>query len=93
MVGKLKELLGSVKADKWLHFICGLIVAQLMLAVFSICMPYWASVLLSLFATACIGGAKELLDKVAGGVPSWADFWFTLAGAAIGLLIASLYLI
>ena len=93
MVSKLKALLGSVKADKWLHFICGLIVAQLMLAVFSICMPYWASVLLSLFATACIGGVKELLDKVAGGVPSWADFWFTLAGGAIGLLIASLYLI
>ena len=43
--------------------------------------------------TACIGGVKELLDKVAGGVPSWADFWFTLAGGAIGLLIASLYLI
>lgn len=34
------------------------------------------------------GGGKELLDLAGLGTPEWSDFVWTVAGAALGLLLA-----
>ena len=95
MVKKLIKLLYDVKADKWLHLICGLIIAQIAFALLSLDLrlPQWGTAILALWTSACAGGAKELIDHCFNGVPSWADFWFTLSGGAIGVGLAMLILI
>lgn len=89
---KILKWLNGIKPDKLLHFIAGLLIAQVSYALFSIGFVEWLSVLLAFGTAACIGGVKEMLDMVSG-VPSLSDFLATLIGGAIGSLVVVLILL
>lgn len=85
---KLIEKLGKVAADKWLHFIVGLVLAQLTIALLcavqnDIILAYGAGMAVALAA----GFVKELKD---GSHADVQDFLFTLVGGVIGALLALL---
>lgn len=85
---KLFQWLGKIKADKLLHFICGMIIAQLTagLPLAFHCL-HWAWCYLIAAAVAAIAGAlKELWDGHGHGKACLKDFIATLIGAAVGLL-------
>lgn len=84
---RLVEWLHGIKADKFLHFIGGLVAVQLAFALLRHVCPLWPCAALSLWASACVAAAKELLDWAGSGVASWKDFWTTVAGAVAGLSI------
>lgn len=82
------EKLGKVAADKWLHFIVGLILAQLTIALLcavqdDIILAYGAGMAVALAA----GFVKELKD---GSHADVQDFLFTLVGGVVGALLALL---
>ena len=79
---KLIEKLGNVAADKWLHFIVGLVLAQLTIALLcavqnDIILAYGAGMAVALAA----GFIKELKD---GSHADVQDFLFTLVGGIVG---------
>ena len=83
---KIIEKLGKVAADKWLHFIVGLILAQLTIALLcavqdDIILAYGAGMAVALAA----GFVKELKD---GSHADVQDFLFTLVGGVVGALLA-----
>ena len=83
---KLIEKLGNVAADKWLHFIVGLILAQLTIALLcavqnDIILAYGAGMAVALAA----GFIKELKD---GSHADVQDFLFTLVGGVVGAILA-----
>ena len=83
---KLIEKLGKVAADKWLHFIVGLVLAQLTIALLcavqnDIILAYGAGMAVALAA----GFVKELKD---GSHADVQDFLFTLMGGVAGALLA-----
>lgn len=83
---KLIEKLGKVAADKWLHFIVGLVLAQLTIALLcavqnDIILAYGAGMAVALAA----GFVKELKD---GSHADVQDFLFTLVGGVFGAGLA-----
>jgi len=83
---KIIEKLAKVAADKWLHFIAGLILAQLTIALLcavqdDIILAYGAGMAVALAA----GFVKELKD---GSHADVQDFLFTLVGGVFGALLA-----
>lgn len=83
---KLIEKLGKVAADKWLHFIVGLVLAQLTIALLcavqnDIILAYGAGMAMALAA----GFVKELKD---GSHADVQDFLFTLVGGVVGAGLA-----
>jgi len=86
MVNKIMQLIREVKADKWLHLLCGLGVAQVAFTLLSIALPWWLSALLSFILSAIAAGVKELVD-IKYGVPSIKDFLWTCVGGLIGVLL------
>lgn len=91
---KILKWLNGIKPDKLLHFIAGLLIAQISYALLSTGFADWLSVPLGFLAAVCIGGAKELLDgMINDGVPSIGDFLVTLMGGAIGSLVIVLILL
>lgn len=83
---KLIEKLANVAADKWLHFIVGLVLAQLTIALLlavqsDVFLAYGAGTAVALAA----GFVKELKD---GSHADVQDFLFTLVGGVIGAILA-----
>lgn len=83
---KLIEKLGKVTADKWLHFIVGLVLAQLTIALLmavqsDVFVAYGAGMAVALAA----GFVKELKD---GSHADVQDFLFTLVGGVFGAGLA-----
>ena len=83
---KIIEKLTNVAADKWLHFIVGLILAQLTIALLcavqdDIILAYGAGMAVALAA----GFVKELKD---GSHADVQDFLFTLVGGVFGAGLA-----
>lgn len=83
---KLIEKLANVAADKWLHFIVGMILAQLTIALLcavqnDIILAYGAGMAVALAA----GFVKELKD---GSHADVQDFLFTLIGGVVGAILA-----
>ena len=83
---KIIEKLGKVSADKWLHFIVGMILAQLTIALLcavqnDIILAYGAGMAVALAA----GFIKELKD---GSHADVQDFLFTLVGGVVGAILA-----
>lgn len=83
---KLIEKLGKVAADKWLHLIVGMILAQLTIALLcavqdDIIFAYGAGMAVALAA----GFVKELKD---GSHADVQDFLFTLVGGVVGAILA-----
>lgn len=86
MVEKIKQWLYGIKADKLLHIIAGMVIAQVAYRLLSLVVPMWWA-MLAAFGVAVIAGAvKEAID-VKYGVPSWKDFIATVIGGVVGLLI------
>lgn len=85
---KLIEKLAKVAADKWLHFIVGMVIAQLTIALLmavqsDVFVAYGAGMAVALAA----GFVKELKD---GSHADVQDFLFTLVGGVFGALLALL---
>lgn len=83
---KLIEKLGKVAADKWLHLIVGMVLAQLTIALLcavqdDIILAYGAGMAVALAA----GFIKELKD---GSHADVQDFLFTLVGGVVGAGLA-----
>ena len=83
---KIIEKLGKVATDKWLHFIVGMILAQLTIALLcavqnDIILAYGAGMAVALAA----GFIKELKD---GSHADVQDFLFTLIGGVVGAILA-----
>lgn len=83
---KLIEKLGNVAADKWLHLIVGLVLAQLTIALLltvrsDVFLAYGAGMAVALAA----GFVKELKD---GSHADVQDFLFTLVGGVVGAILA-----
>lgn len=83
---KLIEKLANVAADKWLHFIVGMVIAQLTIALLltvqsDVFLAYGAGMAVALAA----GFIKELKD---GSHADVQDFLFTLIGGVVGALLA-----
>lgn len=85
---KIIEKLSEVAADKWLHFIVGMVIAQLTIALLmavqsDVFLAYGAGMAMALAA----GFVKELKD---GSHADVHDFLFTLVGGVVGALLALL---
>lgn len=83
---KIIEKLAKVAADKWLHFIAGLVLAQLTIALLlavqsDVFLAYGAGMAVALAA----GFVKELKD---GSHADVQDFLFTLVGGVVGAILA-----
>jgi uncharacterized membrane protein YjdF len=89
MVNKILKWLNRIKFDKLLHFIFGLLIAQVLYTLLSIGFGKWMSVLGSMFLSSMLAAAKELWD-IKHGVPSWNDFLASEIGVIVGLLVMAL---
>ena len=80
---KIVRFFNALSADKYLHFIVGLIVA----AFFNIALGMEACI-----APAIVAGIlKEVVDESNGRKADWADFVDTIAGGAVIQLIVILF--
>ena len=84
---KIIEWLYGLKTDKCLHFIAGIVVAQIAFALLDLATTVWWSAFLAFLVAAVVGGIKEALD-VKHGVPNVADFVATMLGGLVGVLLA-----
>lgn len=86
LLGKLYPswLVGKVAEDKFMHFICGFIIA----AVLTPFMGWYSVVLVAMVAT-----AKEIYDDVNKDIhtPDVWDLLVTIAGGALGYSLVSLF--
>lgn len=83
---KLLEKLAKVAADKWLHFIVGMILAQVVIAVLGIFVSdLWVVYGAGIAVAFAAGFIKELKD---GSHADVQDFLFTVVGGIIGALLA-----
>lgn len=78
--------LASLKADKLLHFICGLLISQGLFLVLRLGCTAWMAAIISLTATAIVAALKEVID-ILYGTPEWKDWLASLLGAAVGLTL------
>ena len=83
ILDKIVEFFSNLGADKYLHFIVGLIVA----AFFNIALGMEACI-----APAIVAGIlKEVIDESDGRKADWADLVATIAGGAVIQLIVILF--
>lgn len=84
-----KELFGwlnKIAVDKLLHFICGLLVAQVAFVCLGFAVEKWWALLGALLISSAVAAVKEAVD-VKYGVPSLKDFAASMVGIVAGLLI------
>lgn len=87
---RIFDWIGQVKKDKILHFVCGMIISQIMFTIFQTAFVAWLSVLLSLACTSVIGALKEVYDKHYGGCSETKDFIATTIGGVVGVALSIL---
>lgn len=85
---KIIDWFYGIKSDKLLHFIAGLVVAQVAFALLDLATSVWWSAFLAFLVAAVVGGIKEAWD-VKHGVPNVADFVATMVGGLVGALLAT----
>lgn len=78
--------LNKIAVDKLLHFVCGLLVAQMAFICLGFAVGKWWSLLGALLISSTVAAVKEAVD-VKYGVPSWEDFGASIIGIFIGLSI------
>jgi hypothetical protein len=66
-----------IQTDKKMHLFAGAAIAATV--------ALYADPLTGLAAGVFAGAAKEIADRMGYGTPSWSDFWWTVAGAAVVL--------
>lgn len=92
MMQRVVQWLGSVKPDKWMHFVAGLLITEVVSGILSRWVPTCA-LFIGLAASAIAGWLKERWDGRHGGVVSYADFAATLAGGIVGLYVMMIALL
>ena len=86
MVKRIIEWLSHLKSDKLLHFIAGLLIAEVTAGALS----HWTklySLIIGLVASVVAGWLKEWWDSKHGGVVSDKDFVATVIGGSVGTLV------
>ena len=86
-MNELIKKLYEIKVDKYLHFICGMIMAEISFAIIVHFLPILAAMAIAFAITTVIGAGKELIYDKKYGVPNKYDFIATEVGAVLGLLI------
>lgn len=76
----------NVKADKLLHVLFGLLIAQVAFVCLRLALPKWLALLGAFLIASMVAGVKELID-IRYGVPSWKDWIASVIGATVGLII------
>lgn len=90
MVRPMKKIISwlySLKTDKCLHFIAGMVVAQIAFALLRLALPWWWSAFIAFVIAVVVGGLKEAWD-IKHGVPNVADFVATMLGGLVGVSLA-----
>ena len=82
--------MATVSTDKYLHFICGLIIAQVVAQLLSHWLAWWIISTLGFLAAVMAGIAKEYYDKKHGELPERQDALATALGGLLGILLLSL---
>ena len=77
----------DIKVDKYLHFICGLVMAEVIFAIVVHFLPLLAALGISLGVSTIVGAGKEWVYDKKHGVPNKKDFYATEVGVVLGLLI------
>lgn len=80
--------LNKIAVDKLLHFVCGLLVAQVAFVCLGFAVGKLWSLLGALLISSSVAAVKEAVD-VKYGVPSWDDFGASIIGIFVGLSILS----
>jgi len=83
----LIKKLYEIKVDKILHFICGLIIYEIMFAILIHFITPILSLIIAFIASTAIGAAKEWIYDKKYGVPNINDFYATEIGIIIGTII------
>lgn len=86
---KIIAWLYSLKTDKCLHFIAGMVVAQIAFVLLRLAIPLWWRAFIAFGIAAVVGAFKEAWD-VKHGVPNIADFAATMLGGLVGVSLAIL---
>lgn len=86
-VKELFNWLHKVAIDKLLHFIVGLMIAQLGAALFGLFLGAYMKIFFGWILSVLVTMSKEIWDKRHDGVCSYADFSAGFLGAIIGSLI------
>ena len=95
----MKKFLESLAWDKKAHMFIGFFISFLLTVIIStgddvnlLFEFLLRGILASLGVVLIIAGAKEIIyDKVLGkGTPEWADFWFTMIGWSLGVILVLL---
>ena len=87
MIKRFIFRLAVISTDKYLHFICGLIIAQVVTQLLDRRLPWWAASALGLLAAVVAGVAKEYYDKKHGELPECQDALATALGGLLGILL------
>ena len=90
MIKRIIFKLAAISTDKYLHFICGFIIAQVVTQLLDRRLPWWAASALGLLAAVVAGVAKEYYDKKHGELPECQDAFATALGGLLGILLLSL---
>lgn len=92
MVNRIKQWLYGIKADKLLHFIAGLLVAEGVAGALSHFARLYA-LIVGLAASVVVGYLKERWDSKHGGVVSDKDFVATVIGGSVGTIVTLISLL
>lgn len=86
MIKKLFNLIVSIQKDSLLHFICGMIISQLVTAIINVCYhPFYGGCIIGVIVGFIAGIVKEIYDSNHEGHSVEAkDFLFTTIGAIVG---------
>lgn len=93
---KVIEFLKSISSDKLLHFIAGVIISQLVCAIYAaISHPSYGGCLIGFLVALAVGIAKEFYDEFhkETETPEFMDFIYTCAGGLVSSLISLIYVI
>lgn len=89
---KIINHLAAICTDKYLHYLCGLGIAQLVAQILAHHLAWWLAFFLGFITSVVAGLLKEWYDRHHGGTPEMADALATTYGGLLGviLLLASL---
>lgn len=90
MIKRIIFRLAAVSTDKYLHFICGLVIAQVVAQLLDRRLAWWATSALGFLAAVVAGIVKEYYDKKHGELPERQDALTTALGGLLGILLLSL---
>lgn len=83
---KILSWIYAIKTDKLLHFVCGMIIAQVLCMLLTHACRGWMPLLGAFLLASLIAASKEIVD-IKYGVPSWKDLLASMIGIVVGLAI------